>query len=192
MASDKRERILKAAVKVFARDGFFHAKVEEIARVAGVATGTTYLYFENKDYILITIFEEEMVPIIVAMRAELARMKTAREKITAFIARHLQMVEDHPDMAQLLVVEIRQSSKFMHGYSGTKVKEYLDIISEAFVEGQKNGEFVSTIQPSLFKQILFGAVDQISMNWTLSKSKKISLKQSAEQITSVILNGITR
>ena len=192
MASDKRERILKAAVKVFARDGFFHAKVEEIARVAGVATGTTYLYFENKDYILITIFEEEMVPIIEAMKAELGKSQTAKGKIAAFIARHLQMVEEHPDMAQLLVVEIRQSSKFMHGYAGTKFKEYLDIISEAFVEGQKNGEFREDIQPSLFKQIVFGAVDQISMNWTLSKSKKISLRQSADQITSIILHGITR
>jgi len=190
MKSDKRNRILKAAIKVFARDGFFNAKVEEIAKMAGVATGTTYLYFENKDDILISIFEEEMVPIIEDMRNELKKCPTARDKIVAFVTHYLQMVEDNPDMTQLLEIELRQSSKFIHSYSGTKFKDYLNIISDAFLEGQQNGEFRPDIHPTIFKQILFGATDQIAVNWTLSKSKKIGLRQAAEQITAVILEGI--
>ncbi len=191
MDSGKRERILKAAIKVFARDGFFHAKVEEIAKEAGVATGTTYLYFENKDDILISIFEEEMQPIIEAMKAEMSNKQTAREKILCFVNLHFEMIQDNPDMAQLLEVELRQSSKFIHGYDGTKFKEYLNVISAALEEGQAKGEFRPDIHPSIFKQILFGAVDQIATNWTLSKSKRYSLKQSAEQIAAVVLDGIS-
>jgi len=192
MSAGKRERILKAAIKVFARNGFFHAKVEEIAKEAGVATGTTYLYFENKDDILISIFEEEMQPIIEAMKVELNSKATAREKILCFVNLHFDMIQNKPDMAQLLEVELRQSSKFIHGYEGTKFKEYLNVVSAALEEGQAKGEFRKDIHPSIFKQILFGAVDQIATNWTLSKSKKYSLKQSAEQVAAIILDGIVR
>ena len=191
MDASKRTRLLKAAVKVFARDGFFKAKVEEIARMANVATGTTYLYFENKDDLLISIFEEEMVPIIEASVKAVSEQKTAFDKIVAFITNHLHMVQESPDMAQLLEVELRQSSKFIHTYSGTKFKEYLDIIARIVAEGQKNGEFRSDIHPSIFKQMLFGAIDQICLNWTLSKSKKYDLEKSGEQIAAIMLNGIS-
>ena len=186
----KREKILKAAIKVFARDGFFNAKVEEIAKMAGVATGTTYLYFENKDDLLISIFEEEMVPIIEYARRHIAKMQAPEEKIRGFIQIHLDMVKNKPDMAHLLIVELRQSSKFIHGYAGTKFKEYLNIIGDIFAEGQEQGVFRKDIHPSIFKQLLFGAVDQISTNWMLSKSKKIDLSQSADQIAEILFIGI--
>jgi len=191
MDTIKRTKILKAAIKVFAQEGFFNAKVEQIAKLAGVATGTTYLYFENKDDILISIFEEEMIPIIESMRIALGKKNTAREKIHEIISSHLQMIQEKPDMAQLLEIELRQSSKFIHSYKGTKFKEYLDIMADAFAEGQENGEFRNDIQPTIFKQILFGALDQIAINWTLSKSKKIDLKFSADQIAALIMNGIS-
>ncbi|HPI74221.1 MAG TPA: TetR/AcrR family transcriptional regulator, partial [bacterium] len=105
MTTDKRERILKAAIKVFARDGFFLAKVEEIAKVADVATGTIYLYFENKDDLMISIFEEEMLPIIEHMRQELTAHESATDKLIVFINQHLNLIQDHPDMAQLMQVE---------------------------------------------------------------------------------------
>ena len=191
MRGNKREKILKAALKVIAREGFFHSKVEDIAGEAGVATGTPYLYFENKDDILISIFEEEMVPIIEKIQREVDSCTTCTKKIVTFVKCQLQMIEENPDMAQLLEVELRQSSKFMRGYRGGTFKKYLDILGNAFAEGQKAGEFRGDINPSLFKQMVFGAVDQISMNWTLSRSKKYTLKTSGEQIVEVILNGIS-
>ena len=190
MDASKRERLLKAAIKVFARDGFFKAKVEEIAKLAGVATGTTYLYFKNKDDLLISIFEEEMTPIIEKMKKELAKFPSPQERITSFIYRHFDMVEQNPDLALLLEVELRQSNKFLHDYKGTKFKEYLDLIGEAFEEGQQQGMFRSDLNSSLFKQMVFGAIDQISTNWTLSKSKKFDLKDAAQQISSTIVQGI--
>ena len=192
MSTDKRERILKAAIKVFARDGFFIAKVEDIAKAADVATGTIYLYFENKDDLMISIFEEEMVPIIQHMREELEAHESATDKLTTFIGRHLNMIQDHPDMAQLLQVELRQSSKFLHGYEGDRFREYLAIISDIFKLGQARKEFREDINSSIFKQVLFGAVDQIATNWTLSKTKRLNLSFSAQQICTIILKGISR
>jgi TetR/AcrR family transcriptional regulator, fatty acid metabolism regulator protein len=190
MAKGKRESILKAAVRVFAREGFFKSRVEAVAKEAGVATGTTYLYFENKDDILISIFDEEMAPIIDGMRNEIAEQKNAVDKIRTFIRRHLVMVQEQPDMAQLLIVELRQSNKFLHTYSGTKFKEYLNIIATIFEEGQKEGVFRQDIKSTIFKQVMFGAVDQISTNWALSRTKKIDLNETGEQIADIILNGV--
>lgn len=192
MDATKRERLLKAAIKVFARDGFFKAKVEEIAKLAGVATGTTYLYFKNKDDLLISIFEEEMTPLIEKMKMELEKQKSPEDKIITFIKRHCQVVEKNPDLALLLEVELRQSNKFLHEYKGTKFKEYLDLIGNAFEEGQKAGSFHQDVHSSIFKQLVFGAVDQISTNWTLSKSRRVKLTDAAEQISHVVLNGVKR
>ncbi len=192
MDASKRERLLKAAIKVFARDGFFKAKVEEIAKLAGVATGTTYLYFKNKDDLLISIFEEEMTPIIEKTKAGLSKHESPEERITTFIAQHFAMVEQNPDLALLLEVELRQSNKFLHEYKGTKFKEYLDLVGEAFAEGQSKGLFREDIHPSIFKQMVFGAIDQISTNWTLSKTKKFKLKDIGQQISTVLLSGVRK
>lgn len=189
MDASKRERLLKAAIKIFARDGFFKAKVEEIAKLAGVATGTTYLYFKNKDDLLISIFEEEMTPIIEKTKNELANQDSPQDKIITFIKRHCDVVEKNPDLASLLEVELRQSNKFLHEYKGTKYKEYLDLLGDAFEEGQQKGLFQEGVHPSIFKQLVFGAVDQISTNWTLSKSKKFKLSDAADQISQIILEG---
>ncbi len=192
MDPSKRERLLKSAIKVFARDGFFKAKVEEIAKHAGVATGTTYLYFKNKDDLLISIFEDEMTPIIERTKNDLAKKSSPEERISTFILRHCEMVEQNPDLALLLEVELRQSNKFLHDYKGSKFKEYLDLIGDAFEEGQKSGLFRTDIHPSLFKQMVFGAVDQISTNWTLSKTKKFKLADAALQISMTMLSGVRK
>jgi TetR/AcrR family fatty acid metabolism transcriptional regulator len=192
MNPDKRERILKAAISVFAERGFYNAKIEDIAREAGVAVGTTYLYFENKDDLMISIFEEEMAPIITRMREAMSARSTATEKISTFIQSHLQFVERNPDLAHLLEVEMRFCSKFILGYEGGSFKEYLDLIASALVEGQISGEFRPDIHPTVFKQVVFGAVDQIATNYTISRTKRIRLSSYADEITMVILNGIVK
>ena len=192
MDASKRERLLKSAIKVFARDGFFKAKVEEIAKHAGVATGTTYLYFKNKDDLLISIFEEEMTPIIERIKVDLSKQTSPEERISTFIVRHFEMVEQNPDLALLLEVELRQSNKFLHEYKGSKFKEYLDLIGSAFLEGQEGGLFRQDIHPSIFKQMVFGAIDQISINWTLSRTKKFKLQDVATQVSTALLSGVRK
>ncbi|MDZ7723725.1 MAG: TetR/AcrR family transcriptional regulator [candidate division KSB1 bacterium] len=190
MNESKRTRLLKAAIKVFARHGFFKSKVEDIAKEAGVATGTTYLYFENKDDLLISIFEEEMAPIIERIRTLMQEKSTATEKIITFIEQHFEIVKNNPDLAVLFEVELRQSNKFLHNYHGTRFKEYLDIIGTAFSQGQEKGEFRTDIHPSIFKQIVFGAVDHISSNYALSASKNLDLNIAAQMISDTVLNGV--
>src|SRR5947207_6789506 len=78
---DKRARIIDAAIKVFAERGFHTATVAEIARAAGVADGTIYLYFKSKDDLLLRLFDEKMTALLAEVRDALAGEPTAPEKL---------------------------------------------------------------------------------------------------------------
>src|SRR3954469_19616402 len=108
LRQDKRARIMDAAIKVFAERGFHTATVAEIARSAGVADGTIYLYFKGKDDLLLRLFDEKMTALLAEARDELSREKSAPDKLQRFIQLHLALVERNPDLASVLIVELRQ------------------------------------------------------------------------------------
>lgn len=187
---DKRKRILKAAAKTFARKGFYHTKISEIAQQAGIADGTIYLYFKNKDDILITLFEESMGSILEEFSRKLAACQNPAEKIRAFVHLHFELVRTNPDLAAVMQLELRQSHQFIKQYSGTRISDYLNLIGNIVDEGQASGLFRKDILPGIFKRALFGALDEMSTLWVLSKTKKYDLLESAEQIGALFLEGM--
>lgn len=188
---DKYERIIQAATKVFAQKGFFGSKISEIAKEAGVADGTIYLYFENKDDILISIFEEKMQFVLDNMVKELSKEAGPIEKLKRFAQVHLQLIEENKDIAELIQVELRQSSKFMKNYKNEKFLRYLDLIGEILKEGQELGLFQKSVVPGIFKRAFFGALDEMSRFWVLSTKKYYDIKTAADQISSYFLKGIS-
>lgn len=188
---DKYERIIQAATKVFAQKGFFGSKISEIAKEAGVADGTIYLYFENKDDILISIFEEKMQFVLDNMVKELSKETGPIEKLKRFAQVHLQLIEENKDIAELIQVELRQSSKFMKDYKNEKFLRYLDLIGEILKEGQELGLFQKSVLPGIFKRAFFGALDEMSRFWVLSTKKYYDIKTAADQISSYFIKGIS-
>ncbi|MCD4666145.1 MAG: TetR family transcriptional regulator [Bacteroidales bacterium] len=188
--NNKRERILKAATQVFAQNGFYSSKISQIAKIANVADGTIYLYFKNKDDILISLFEDEMNKIIRSMKEEITRETGFENKIRKFIEKHLALIDENRDMAEVMQIELRQSHKFMKAYAGTKFSDYLNIISSIITQGQKDGEVNQDIIPGVAKRILFGALDEISSYWVLSKNRKYNLYVSAKMIGDIFINGV--
>jgi len=187
---DKRQKILAAALKVFAKKGFYHSKVAEIARRAKVADGTIYLYFNNKDDILISLFEEEMEKVINEMKAALADEDDPRKKFEIFARTHLGLIDSHREAAEILQVEVRQSSKFMKDYRNEKFLQYLNIIADLVVEGQKQGYFRAEINPDIAKRAFFGALDEMSRYWVLSTKRGCSIQTAARQISQFFLSGL--
>jgi TetR/AcrR family fatty acid metabolism transcriptional regulator len=186
----KHERILQAAVRVFAKKGFYNAKVSEIAREAKVADGTVYLYFKSKDDILIHIFEEEMEKIIRTMRSKLSEVEDPMEKLRVFVNTHLGLVESNPDMAELIQVELRQSNKFMKHYENRKFHEYLDILADIVAQGQREGAIRSGISPSVAKRVIFGALDEMSTYWVFSKGRRGPLREICSQVFEILSRGL--
>jgi TetR/AcrR family fatty acid metabolism transcriptional regulator len=188
-SNNKYETILRSAIKVFARNGFFSSKVADIAKEAGVADGTVYLYFKNKDDMLVSIFNYVMEDALEKGRARLARVDDPVEIVKQIAKAHLERFAGDRDLAIVFQAELRSSTKFMEQFSATGVTEYLELIRAAIQAGQKTGVFRKELNSTLMAKILFGALDEMVTNWVLSK-KKYSLVATGEVVLDVFFNGI--
>src|SRR5436853_1148128 len=187
-AAPKRELILRAATDVFAGRGFFNAQVADVARAAGVAAGTVYLYFRSKDDLLVSIFERSMQAAIEDGRASVAGVDDPAERLRAIARVHLGRLGRDRNLAIVFQVELRQSTKFMERFSSTLLRDYLGLIREAIEDGQRDGVFRSDIKPTVAAKILFGALDEMATNWILSR-RRYSLEAEADVVVDLFLNG---
>jgi len=188
--NDKYFNIIRAATKIFAKKGFYQAKISEIASEAGVADGTIYIYFQNKDDILISLFEEQMKEVLDNMVDQISQLEDPVEKLERFALTHLKLIEQNKNMAEIIQVELRQSSMFMKEYKNEKFAQYLDLIAEIIQEGQKKGVFIKDVIPGVAKRAFFGALDEMSRFWVLSNRKHYDINTAAKQISRYFLNGI--
>lgn len=196
---DKRRRIIDAAVQVFADKGFFGARVSEIADAAGVADGTIYLYFKSKDDLLISLFEEKMELIIQQLEQRLEdHVGDPEAKIRRYIVEHLRLVADQPNLMQVLTVELRQSARFIKEYHPKAFRTYLELLQGIVEEGQRQGVFRKDLDPLVFRRALFGAVDEISLEWILKHMEGVrgegrtprDPNEVAQQFSDFIIRGL--
>jgi TetR/AcrR family fatty acid metabolism transcriptional regulator len=189
-ASGKRESILRAATRVFARNGYFNSKVADIAREADVADGTVYLYFKSKEEILHSIFDQNMAEAITAGRVLIEKISDPREKLRRIAMLHLERLGADPDLAVVFQVELRGSTKFMREFSAAGFAEYLGLLRQTFEAGQRSGVFRKELNAKLVSKILFGALDEMATNWIISK-RNYKLEPMAEVVMDVFLNGVS-
>jgi len=187
--ADKHDAILRAATRVFARHGFFNAQVADVAREAGVAAGTVYLYFRSKDDLLASIFERTMRTAIDEGRAALAGVTDALSRLTAIARLHLERLGRDRDLAIVFQVELRQSTKHMERFSSTLLREYLGIIRGVIADGQAAGVFRQDLKATTVAKILFGALDEMATNWMLS-SRRYALAAEANAVIDVLVGGL--
>jgi TetR/AcrR family fatty acid metabolism transcriptional regulator len=187
--ADKRDAILRAAIETFAARGFFAAQVADVARAAGVAAGTVYLYFRGKDDLLISIFDRAMKAAIAEGRASVAAETDPVEQLRAIARVHLDRLGRDRSLAVVFQVELRQSTKFMERFSTTHLREYLGIIRDAIAEGQRLGVFRIEINPTLAAKLFFGALDEMATNWILSR-RKYSLASEVDAILDLLVGGL--
>lgn len=189
VVNDKREAILRAAIHVFARKGYFNSKVSDIAGEAGVADGTVYLYFKGKDDILHSIFDRAMDEFIAEGKAEIDGLAGAEEKLARIAGLHLERLGADRDLAVVFQVELRGSTKFMQEFSAAGFREYLDIIRSTIAEGQRQGVFRSDVRPIVAAKIFYGAIDEMVTNWVLSE-KSYPLAPMAREVIKVLFDGM--
>ena len=189
--SDKREAILRAATKVFARNGYFNSKVADIAGEAGIADGTVYLYFKSKDEILHSIFDRAMAEFISEGKRKLAEIDGSTARLAKIAELHLERLGSDRDMAVVFQVELRGSTKFMQEFSAAGFAEYLDIIRKTIEEGQRGGEFRSDVKAIVAAKMLYGALDEMVTNWVLSP-KSYALKPLAAEIMKIFVGGMAK
>jgi TetR/AcrR family transcriptional regulator, fatty acid metabolism regulator protein len=184
----KKDAILRAAIDVFAERGYFNAQVADVARAAGVAAGTVYLYFRSKDHLLVSIFERTMRDCLARGRASVPTTADAADQLRRFARLHLAHLGRDRNLAVVFQVELRQSTKFMERFSSTLLRAYLGLIREAIADGQRQGALRSDINAMLAAKVFFGALDEMATNWILSR-RRYSLEADADTVVDLFLNG---
>jgi TetR/AcrR family transcriptional regulator, fatty acid metabolism regulator protein len=202
---DKRERILSAAERIFARHGFFAAKVSDVAKEAGVADGTIYLYFKNKDDLLISLFERRMHEVNERLREATAKVQGLGpiEELRAFVKTYLQLVHDEPAAAEVLTIELRQSSKFMKEYENPQFADFLRLLGGIISAAQDKGQIDGAIPAHVAARMIFGMLDELALAWVLAKQpfgggasgarpKKFDIVRAADWVITLVTRGLEK
>jgi TetR/AcrR family transcriptional regulator, fatty acid metabolism regulator protein len=186
---DKPQQIIEAAVRVFARRGYYNSRVSDIAREAGIAAGTIYLYFKTKDDILVTLFRDKMAEFVGALGKAIADERDAASKVRRLVSLHFSMLEENPDLAEVVQVELRQGQKFFRGASSREIGAYFALIASVLDEGVAEGRFRSNLPVKVATKMLFGAMDQMATSWVLGK-RGYRLVDTADAVAEIFLQGV--
>ena len=186
----KRERILRAAIDVFAQSGYFNAKVSEIAHAAGVADGTIYLYFEGKEDLLISIFREHTRNYLQSLERALAHVDRPKGRMRTAIRHHLATLGRDRALAIVAQVELRHSLKFMALLSHQEVADYLNMLRKIVEDGQAEGSFRRNLNPQLVAMAVFGVLDEMVTSWMLSE-KEYDPADQADEVADLLLTGLS-
>ena len=187
----KYRQIIDAAVIVIAENGYHQAQVSKIAKQAGVADGTIYLYFKNKEAILISLFQEKMGYFVEKIEEEIAGFESAAEKLLVMIETHFYMLSLDQHLGIVTQLEIRQSNKELRVKINDVLKGYLKVIERILIEGKERGEFPQDLDVRLARQMIFGTLDETITTWVMN-DQKYDLTKLAPTVYKLLLNGCAK
>ncbi|GAB6458727.1 MULTISPECIES: TetR/AcrR family transcriptional regulator [Bacillus cereus group] len=167
----KYNQIIDAAVIVIAEKGYHQAQVSKIAKQAGVADGTIYLYFKNKEDILISLFQEKMGEFVETIRQKTAGIESAVSKLFMLVETHFLLLSQNDPLAIVTQLELRQSNQELRLKINEVLKGYLQVMDEILETGIKQGEFQADLNVRVARQMIFGTVDEVVTNWVMSDHK---------------------
>ncbi len=188
--ADKREKIIQAAVKVFAHKGYHNARISDIAKKAKVADGTVYLYFSSKDELLYTLIRVEIGRLILDAKEIIGAQCGPTNKIKAFIRNHLEHVLANQDLAIIMQRELRQCHRGLAARCESLIAGYIKLISDIVRQGQETGVFRKTLLPGIAKRTLFGALEETARVWLAADNLDYSLEETTDQLCEVFVGGL--
>ncbi|HHX88002.1 MAG TPA: TetR/AcrR family transcriptional regulator [Firmicutes bacterium] len=186
---EKYRAILEAAVKTFARFGFHGTRVADIAREAGVADGTVYIYFRCKEDILISLFQELMDKFVGDLQAELQQCSGAQAKLQTLIDYHFRVLNSRPEQAMVTQIELRQIDREINRGISLPLRKYFRLIEEVIKEGQNAGLFRQNIDIRTARKIIFGAIDEVVTCWVMS-TRRYDLASYSRPVFDLLLKGL--
>ena len=194
---DKRTVILDAALKTFVKRGYPETRVSEIAAEAKVAEGTLYNYFQSKEDLLLALFDEKWSGIIEEIRKKIGRLDDPNKKLKAVFSLVVRMFKKNRHLAELFMVDVKQSSIFLTNYTINRITEFLDLIEEILEEGKKKGIYRKDLDSRVAKMVIFGAAQGILLSWVLSESRAVknktfqfSLYRAAKTLKDIFKSGL--
>ncbi|WP_046174012.1 TetR/AcrR family transcriptional regulator [Domibacillus indicus] len=186
----KYHQIIDAAVVAIAENGYHQTQVSKIARQAGVADGTIYLYFKNKEDILISLFQEKMGTFVTRTAESIEAKQTAAEQLESLVQNHFTLLTEDPHLAVVTQLELRQSNKELRLKINEVLKDYLLLIDQILKTGIESGEFNQGLNVRLARQMIFGTLDEMVTTWVMN-DQKYNLAASSQEVTNMLLRGFS-
>ena len=186
---EKFEMILDAAEKVIAENGFHGSQVARIAKEAGVADGTIYLYFKNKEDILISLFQNRLGSLVESFKNNISEEDSAEEALYKICDIHFSLLEENIHLAYVTQIELRQSSLELRKAIGQAVKPYIQLIEHILIKGAADGSFRKNLDTRLTRQLIFGAMDEVVTSWLIS-GQKYSLTAQVANTVDFFIRGL--
>lgn len=186
--NSKFEKILNSAIKIIGEKGFHRAKVKDIANDAGVADGTIYNYFNNKEDILVTIFKVKLEEYVNLAKKELVGIDDPEEKLKTLIKYHFRVMVETPYLANVLQIELRQPMKDLRVKVRRYLKNYFNLIEDVIEEGKTKGAFNKDLNVYLAREMYFGTLDEIVSTW-IFKGLSWDLNETVDILTSMFLKA---
>lgn len=187
----KYKQIIDAAVITIAENGYHQSQVSKIAKQAGVADGTIYLYFKNKEDILVSLFREKMGQFIEGLEEVIQGKNTASEKLLLLIENHFGILSSDHHLAVVTQLELRQTNKELRLQINGVLKGYLTLLDKILIEGIKNGEFHENLDLRLARQMIFGTMDETVTTWVMN-DHKYDLINQAQKVHELLINGCSK
>lgn len=195
--ADKRTLILDAAMKTFVKRGYSDTRVSEIAAEAKVAEGTLYNYFPSKEEILLALFDEKWGGIIDKIKKKISRLNDPNDKLKAIFSMVVTMFKKDRHLAEIFLIDVKQSSIFLNNYTINRVVEFIDLIEAILEEGKKKGIYRKNLDTKVAKMVIFGAAQGILLSWVLNESKAVksrtfqfSLFRAARSLKNIFKSGL--
>ena len=187
--TEKYQQILEAAVTVFAEQGFLQSTVAQVAKKAGVADGTIYLYFKNKDDILIQIYDYKTKEVFEQFRKAVDAGENSEQKLRNLVHTHLEEFQKDINMAIVYQAETHQHRRLAHEVIKEMSKWYRDIITEVVELGQEEGSMRRNLYLGLVMRLITGAVDEVINAW-IHTGGNYDLVSMADPLVDLIISGI--
>ena len=186
---NKYDNIIEAAVKIIAQNGYHNSQVSKIAREAGVADGTIYLYFQNKEDILISVFNNKMSQFINHIREKTEQIEEPLDKLKNLIRLHFSSLEADRNLALVTQIELRQSNPSIREAISEIIRQYYILIEDILKMGIDKGVIKKDLDVKLARKMIFGSLDEVVTCWVLSK-KQYKLTDSVDSLFLLLVNGL--
>jgi TetR/AcrR family fatty acid metabolism transcriptional regulator len=185
----KRQAIIDAAIETFANKGFHKTKISDIAKKAGVADGTVYLYFENKDDLLVRSFDELIAGKLNELKSMFEKEDTYVTRLVKFFDYHVKLFTEKPYIARFMSIELRQSTEFYRKFPNYQpIKRYLQFLQEVIDEAKKEGG-LRNVDTTALSYIMFGTMDFVLTEWS-TRGQTFDLQDIKDKIVDVVRYGM--
>ncbi|MCK1996616.1 TetR family transcriptional regulator [Psychrobacillus psychrodurans] len=185
----KYKQIIDAAIIVIAENGYHQSQVSKIAKQAGVADGTIYLYFKNKEEILVSVFEEKMEIFADNLKEIIQQEISSSEKLYKMIENHFMVLSSDHHLATVTQLELRQANLALRLRINAVLRNYLVLLDTILKEGIEQGEFDHSIDIRLARQMVFGTIDETTTTWVMNEHK-YDLVDLTSKVHRLLLNGV--